>query len=87
MLALAEPGVARFFGGEFLWGEAAAFVGAVAEGLVCGESAGAIPVVLAFLEGDFRGGFGGAVWCVFHGDEFSTRFAGGNPRISPRADC
>jgi len=66
VLALAEPGVAGIFRGEFFRGESRSLVRAVAEGLVRGESARAIPIVLALLEGDFHGGFGGDSGQVFH---------------------
>ena len=86
LFALAEPSIARFVGGEFLRGEPGALVRPIAERLVRGLSTGAIPVVFTFLEGDFCGGLGGDVRRVFHVEEFSTRFAGGNPRFSLRAD-
>jgi len=67
VFALAKPSVARFFGGEFFWRECAAFVRAVAEWLVRGETAGAIPVIFALLEGDFHVEFGGDMRSGFHG--------------------
>jgi hypothetical protein len=59
VLALTEEGVPVFLGGEWLRGEAGAFVGAVAPGLAGGLAAGAVVVGLPCFEDDFAGGGSG----------------------------
>jgi len=50
VFALAEPGVAAFFRGEFLWRKARAFVRAVAKRLGGRTPAGAKPVIFSRLK-------------------------------------
>ena len=66
VFALAEPDLFLFRDGEFLGGKAAAFMGAVAEGLMRGEAAGTPPVVPG-LEFDGDRLAGGDFGQVAHG--------------------
>ena len=64
VFALAKVGFAVFFCGERFGGEACSFVGAVAEGLVGGFSAGAEVILFSFFEFDGDGAFCGNDWFV-----------------------
>jgi hypothetical protein len=66
VLALAKPGIAILFGGELFGREGGAFMAAIAKRLRRRFAAGAEPIILACLKGDFGRRFSGNGGLIAH---------------------